>query len=43
MVRVKKQLNADEIYRVYSSDGDFLGLGKAVETQLKVEKLFVNK
>lgn len=43
LVRVKKQLNADEIYRVYSSDGDFLGLGKAVETQLKVEKLFVNK
>lgn len=43
LVRVKKQLNADEIYRVYSSDGDFLGLGKVVETQLKVEKLFVNK
>lgn len=43
LVRVKKQLNADEIYRVYSSDGDFLGLGKSVETQLKVEKLFVNK
>lgn len=43
LVRVKKQLNADEIYRVYSSDGDFLGLGKAVETQLKVEKIFVNK
>lgn len=43
LVRVKKQLNADEIYRVYSSDGDFLGLGKAVETQLKVEKFFVNK
>ena len=43
LVRVKKQLNADEIYRVYSSDGDFLGLGKSVETQLKVEKFFVNK
>ena len=43
LVRVKKQLNAAEIYRVYSSDGDFLGLGKAVETQLKVEKFFVNK
>ena len=43
LVRLKKQLNADEIYRVYSSDGDFLGLGKAVETQLKVEKFFVNK
>ena len=43
LVRVKKQLNADEIYRVYSSDGDFLGLGKAVETQLKVEKFFLNK
>lgn len=43
LVRLKKQLNADEIYRVYSSDGDFLGLGKAVETQLKVEKIFVNK
>lgn len=43
LVRVKKQLTADEIYRVYSPDGVFLGLGKAVETQLKVEKLFVNK
>lgn len=43
LVRVKKQLNADEIYRVYSSDGDFLGLGKADDSQLKVEKLFVNK
>lgn len=43
LVRLKKQLNADEIYRVYSSDGDFLGLGKAVETQLKVEKFFLNK
>lgn len=43
LVRLKKQLNADEIYRVYSSDGDVLGLGKAVETQLKVEKIFVNK
>lgn len=43
LMRLKKQLNADEIYRVYSSDGDFLGLGKAVETQLKVEKIFVNK
>lgn len=43
LVRVKKQLNGDEIYRVYSSDGDFLGLGKADDSQLKVEKLFVNK
>lgn len=43
LMRVKKQLNADEIYRVYSSDGDFLGLGKADDSQLKVEKLFVNK
>lgn len=43
LVRVKKQLNADEIYRVYAPDGTFLGLGKVVETQLKVEKLFVNK
>lgn len=43
LVRVKKQLTADEIYRVYSSDGDFLGLGKADDSQLKVEKLFVNK
>lgn len=43
LVRVKKQLNADEIYRVYSSDGDFLGLGKADDSQLMVEKLFVNK
>lgn len=43
LVRVKKQLNADEIYRVYSSDDDFLGLGKADDSQLKVEKLFVNK
>lgn len=42
-VRIKKQLNADEIYRVYSGDGEFLGLGKADKTQLKVEKLFVNK
>lgn len=43
LIRVKRQLNANEIYRVYAPDGAFLGLGKAVETQLKVEKLFVNK
>lgn len=43
LIRVKKQLNADEIHRVYSSDGAFLGLGRADEIQLKVEKLFVNK
>lgn len=43
LIRVKKQLNADKIYRVYSPDGAFLGLGKADKTQLKVEKLFVNK
>lgn len=41
--RVKKQLNVGEIYRVYAPDGAFLGLGKADEVQLKVEKLFVNK
>lgn len=41
--RVKKQLNVGEIYRVYDPDGAFLGLGKADEAQLKVEKLFVNK
>lgn len=41
--RVKKQLNVGEIYRVYDPDGAFLGLGKADEVQLKVEKLFVNK
>lgn len=43
LVRMKKQLNVDEIYRVYSPDGEFLGLGKSNETELKVEKLFVNK
>lgn len=41
--RVKKQLQADAFYRVYSPEKELLGLGRAEDTQLKVQKLLVNR
>lgn len=41
--RVKKQLKNDKLYRVYSPESEFLGLGKAENTQLKVQRLLVNR
>lgn len=41
--RLKKQLNQDALYRVYSPEKEFLGLGKAEKEQLKVQKLLVNR
>ncbi len=41
--RLKKQLQQDVLYRVYSPEKEFLGLGKAEKEQLKVQKLLVNR
>lgn len=43
LARVKKKLILDTIYRVYSPENEFLGLGKAENEQLKVQKLLVNR
>lgn len=43
LVRVKKKLLQGTVYRVYSSENDFLGLGKAENEQLKIQKLLVNR
>jgi len=41
--RLKKQLYQDTLYRVYSPEKEFLGLGKAEKEQLRVQKLLVNR
>lgn len=43
LARVKKKLILNMIYRVYSPENEFLGLGKAENEQLKVQKLLVNR
>lgn len=41
--RIKKPLFENEIYRVYGSDGAFLGLGQAGKDELKIKKIFTDK
>lgn len=41
--RIKQQLNNDMLYRVYSPENEFLGLGKTDNKQLKVQRLLVNR
>ena len=43
MVRIKKRLMENDIYRVYDPNGNFLGLGRATENELKVERIYINK
>ncbi len=38
-----KALQSGSLYRVYSPEGEFLGLGKACENELKVEKLYIKR
>ncbi len=38
-----KQLISGGLYRVYSPGGDFLGLGRSDENELKVEKLYIKR
>ena len=41
--RIKKRLMENDIYRVYDPNGNFLGLGRATENELKVERIYINK
>lgn len=43
LARIKKKLTENEIYRVYDPCGDFLGLGRATESELKIERVFIDK
>ena len=43
LVRIKKRLMENDIYRVYDPNGNFLGLGRATENELKVERIYINK
>lgn len=41
--RIKYNMKAAQLYRVYSPEGVFLGLGEAAENELKAKRIFVNK
>lgn len=41
--RLKKKLKDNMIYRVYSQNGDFLGLGQADKEELIIKRIFNNK
>jgi len=41
--RIRKSLSEAVLYRVYSPQNEFLGLGKTDDTQLKVQRLLVNR
>lgn len=43
LARIKKHLKNDNLYRVYSPENELLGLGRTVDSQLKVQKLLVNR
>lgn len=41
--RIKQKIETDVLYRVYSPNGEFLGLGKAEDNELKAKRIFVNR
>lgn len=41
--RIKRQLCNEEIYRVYNPDGQFLGLGQAVNKELIIKRIYTEK
>ncbi len=41
--RIRKNLEDSGIYRIYSPDRDFLGLGQAEKDELTVKKVFIDK
>ena len=43
LARIKKRLIDEEIYRVYDPNGDFLGLGQAVNQELIIKRLYIGK
>ena len=43
LARIKKHLCDEEIYRVYNPEGDFLGLGQAVNNELKIKRIYTEK
>ncbi|MDE5604650.1 MAG: tRNA pseudouridine(55) synthase TruB [Eubacterium sp.] len=43
LARIKKRLIDEQIYRVYNPDGDFLGLGQAVNNELIIKRLYIGK
>lgn len=43
LARIKKKLCDEEIYRVYNPEGDFLGLGQAVNNELKIKRIYTEK
>ena len=43
LARIKKQLIKEEIYRIYNPEGDFLGLGQAVNEELIIKRISTEK
>lgn len=43
LARIKKQLFKEEIYRIYNPEGDFLGLGQAVNEELIIKRIYTEK
>lgn len=43
LARIKKQLIKEEIYRIYNPEGDFLGLGQAVNEELIIKRIYTEK
>ena len=43
LARIKKQLIKEEIYRIYIPEGDFLGLGQAVNEELIIKRIYTEK
>lgn len=41
--RIKYNMKAAQLYRVYSPNGEFLGLGEAAENELKAKRIFIYK
>lgn len=41
--RIKKQISDESIYRVYNPEGDFLGLGQAVDNELIIKRIYTEK
>lgn len=41
--RIKKKTEQGSIYRIYSPEKEFLGLGEAADEELRVKRLFINK
>lgn len=41
--RIKQDIETDTLYRVYSPKGEFLGLGKEEDNELKAKRIFVNR